>query len=146
MILASASAAVLVAAWVWVRFAHRGKTADELERQRRLDVNRRGRITSGRVVDFIEPEATPGARLVVYKYELAGVTYEAAQDLSTLPSVLALARHATDRVASVKYDPKVPTNSIIACEQWCGVPGAEAKPAPARASVAPVPKTQALRD
>ncbi len=101
MILASASAAVLVTAWVWVRFAHRGQTADELERQRRLDVNRRGRITSGRVIDFIEPEATPGA---------------------------------------------VPTNSIIACEQWCGIPGAEAKPAPARPSVAPVPKTQALSD
>lgn len=146
MILASFSAGVFVAAWAWVRFLRRRKTPEELERQRRLDVNRRGRITSGRIVDFVEPEAAPGTRLVVYKYEFAGVTYEAAQDLSALPSVLALARHATDRVVSVKYDPKIPTNSIIACEDWCGVPGGEEKPAPERPPVVAAHKAQTLSD
>ena len=120
--LASATAVLLLAAWIWARLVRRRKSPAEVERLRRLDVNRRGRIAAARIVDFIEPEGPrPGARLIVYKYELAGVTYEAAQDISTLPGLLALARHATDQVASVKYDPKVPTNSIIACEDWCGV-------------------------
>jgi hypothetical protein len=102
----------------------RRKSPAEIERLRRLEVNRHGRMTSGRIVDLIEPEpAKPGAKLVVYKYELAGVTYEAAQDVSALPGVLALARHATDQAATVKYHPKVRTNSIIACEDWCGITG-----------------------
>ncbi len=83
-------------------------------------------------MDLIESEPGTGAQLVVYKYEFAGVTYEAAQDVSALPEILSLAGHATDRVASVKYDPKVPTNSIIACEDWCGVPGAAPATAPER--------------
>jgi hypothetical protein len=139
--LASAAAVLLLAGWALARLARwRQESPEELERLRRLDVNRRGRIAAARIVDFIEPEGPrPGARLIVYKYELAGVTYEAAQDISALPGLLSLARHATDQVASVKYDPKVPTNSIIACEDWCGVrkpmatPGSRSTESPARA-------------
>src|SRR5207245_2832827 len=94
-------AALLLVAWVWVRLARwRRKSPAELERLRRLDVNRRGRIASARIVDVIEPESPrPGPRLILYKYQLAGVTYEAAQDVSSLPGVLRLAKHATDQVA-----------------------------------------------
>ncbi len=136
LILAGAVAAASVGAWAFWRLARwRRKSPAELERLRRLEVNRRGRITGARIVDLIEPElAKPGARLVVYKYELGGVTYEAAQDLSALPDALALARHATEHVASVKYDPKIPTNSIMACEDWCGIPGGKRGAAPASRS------------
>jgi hypothetical protein len=100
----------------------RRKDPDELERLRRLDINRRGRISAGRVVDFLEAE-TAGSRssLVIYSYEVAGVTYEAAQDVTALLEFAALARFLSGGTASVKYDPKRPGNSIIACEEWNGL-------------------------
>jgi hypothetical protein len=73
-------------------------------------------------------EADPGSsasRLVVYKYEVAGVTYEAAQDVQPLPAIAARARALLGQTVSVKYDPQKPMNSIIACETWCGAPLAE---------------------
>jgi len=100
-----------------------------MERLRRLDVNRRGRITAGRVTDLVEQpsERTRGplARLIVYKYEVAGVTYEAAQDVSSLPDAGWDSRGVADQTASVKFDPKRPTNSIIACEEWHGITEAQ---------------------
>jgi len=100
----------------------RRKTPAELERLRRLNVNRCGRIVAGRVVDFVEGEtAASKSSLVVYSYEVAGVTYEAAQDVSALPEIAARARVYSGRTASVKYDPKRPGNSIIACEEWSGL-------------------------
>lgn len=122
--LAAASAAAAFGAWALARYERwRRKSPEELERLRRLDVNRRGRITAGRIVDWIGPEPSlSGARLVAYKYEVSGVTYEAAQDLSMLQGSFSLAQGIAGQTASVKYDPKRPTNSIIACEGWCGLP------------------------
>ena len=100
----------------------RRKDAAELERLRRLDINRRGRISAGRIVDLVEPQ-TAGAKspLVGYSYEVAGVTYEAAQDVTALPEIAALAQFLSGQTASVKYDPKRPANSIVACEHWSGI-------------------------
>ena len=100
----------------------RRKDPADLERLRRLDVNKRGRISAGRVVDLVEAE-TAGVRssLVVYSYEVAGVTYEAVQDVTALPEFAAVAQFLSGRTASVKYDPKRPGNSIIACEEWSGL-------------------------
>lgn len=100
----------------------RRKDPAELEKLRRLDVNKRGRIRAGRVVDLLEAE-TAGSKtpLLIYSYEVAGVTYEAAQDVSALPEIAARARVFSGRTASVKYDPKRPGNSIIACEEWNGL-------------------------
>ena len=100
----------------------RRKTPAELEKLRRLDVNKHGRISAGRVVDLLETEtADSKSPLLVYSYEVAGVTYTAAQDLSALPEIAARARVFSGRTASVKYDPKRPGNSIIACEEWSGL-------------------------
>ena len=100
----------------------RRKDPAEIEKLRRLNVNKCGRIIAGRVVDLVEAE-TAGSQssLVVYSYEVAGVTYEAAQDVSALPEIAARARVYSGRIASVKYDPKRPGNSIIACEEWSGL-------------------------
>ena len=100
----------------------RRKDPAELERLRRLDINRRGRIGAGRIVDLVESH-TAGAKsvLVGYAYEVAGVTYEAAQDVTALPEIAAMARSLSGHTASVKYDPKRPANSIIACEEWSGL-------------------------
>ena len=100
----------------------RRKDPAEIEKLRRLNVNKCGRISAGRVVDLLEAETTGSkSELVVYSYEVAGVTYEAAQDLSALPELAARARSFSGRTASVKYDPKRPGNSIIACEEWSGL-------------------------
>jgi hypothetical protein len=100
----------------------RRKDPVELERLRRLDINRRGRISAGRIVDLVEPE-TAGAKstLLGYAYEVAGVTYEAAQDVTALAEIAAVAQFLSGQTASVKYDPKRPANSIIACEHWSGL-------------------------
>lgn len=99
----------------------RPKSLEELERLRRLDVNRRGRIASAQVLDWLEGEAPHATRLVLYKYEVAAVTYEAAQDVSAFPEIASVARRLAGQTVSIKYDPKRPTNSIFACEDWCGI-------------------------
>jgi hypothetical protein len=104
----------------WLRW--RRKDPAELERLRRLDINKRGRISAGRILDLVEPETSGSkSRLVVYSYEVAGVIYEAAQDVTPLPEIAAMAHFLAGQIASVKYDPKRPVNSIIACEEWSGL-------------------------
>jgi len=121
------------AAWGWTRMARwRQKDPNEMERLRRLDVNRRGRITTAEIVDLLEPEPTDVTAasqrplMVIYKYQVAGVTYEVSQDVSALPAALAASRSLAFQTASIKYDPKAPTNSIIACEAWNGMDTASA--------------------
>lgn len=120
--LAAAGVITAVGAWGWTLvLRRRKKDPAELERLRRLAVNRRGRITAGKIVDLVEPENST-SRHVFYKYEVAGVTYEAAQDISSLSNIASPARWLAGQTASIKYDPKKPTNSIVACEEWCGLP------------------------
>ena len=122
--LLAGAAGFLAAALGLVIYARRRRRSpEEVERLRRLEVNRRGRVTHGQILDLLEPEpGQPGARMVVFKYEVAGVTYEAAQDISALPNIVAPVRRATGQTARLKYDVVRPTNSIIACEEWSGVP------------------------
>jgi hypothetical protein len=101
----------------------RRKSPDEIERLRRLGVNACGRISSGRIVELVEPVADgPPGPILLYEYGVAGVTYEAAQDLSALPEIAAAAPFLPGQTTSLKYDPKQPANSILACEAWCGIP------------------------
>jgi hypothetical protein len=67
----------------------------------------------------------PAGPTLLYEYEVAGATYAAAQDVSALPEIAAAASFLPGHPASVKYDPKQPTNSILACEDWCGILGLE---------------------
>ena len=100
----------------------RRKTPEEIERLRRLVINNRGRVTYGQIVDLVEPSpGKKGPRLVVFKYEVRGVKYDAAQDISALPSVVAAARQAVVQLARLKYDVDRPTDSILACEEWSGL-------------------------
>jgi len=126
---AGMAAIALAGAWVW-RFVRRWrrKSPDEIERLRRLGVNVSGRIISGRIMELAEPVAGgPAGPILLYQYEVAGVTYEAAQDVSALPEIAAAAPFLPGQTTSVKYDPKQPTNSILACEVWCGIPDLEPK-------------------
>ncbi|HEV2498670.1 MAG TPA: hypothetical protein VGY31_03710 [Terriglobia bacterium] len=107
---------VMLARWIARR---RAKSPDEIERQRRLEVNRVGRITSGEIVDYVERGAAgKQSRVVLYRYEVAGVTYEAAQEIMGFAELPAAG--VAGLSSSVKYDPQKPMNSIIACEEWSG--------------------------
>ncbi len=118
--------AVLTVIWL-TRRRSSPKDPNEIERLRRLGVYRRGRIVAAEIVGLLEPESSMGSQdarqplAVVYKYEVAGVTYEVSQDVSSLPPSVVSGCSPGSQSASVRYDPKAPTNSIIACEDWSGI-------------------------
>jgi len=122
-IVMGAAAVVLTGALTLAIVARlRRKTPEELERIRRLNINRNGRVTYGEIVDWIEPPpGKSGARLVVFKYEVGGVKYDAAQDISALPTIVVQVRESIGQQARLKYDVDHPGNSIIACEEWSGL-------------------------
>jgi hypothetical protein len=120
--LAAAATATALGAWTLARLRWRRKSPEELERLRRLDVNRRGRIAPAQIVDIVESEVPAGpGHLIVYKYEVGGVTYEVAQDVWALPQVALVAAALAGHPASIKYDTRQPSNSILACEEWSGI-------------------------
>ena len=101
----------------------RRPTPEQREAERRRRLTSSGRIIDGTVLDFreITVEGRGPCQLLLYNYDVAGVSYECAQDISYLPETLA--RHA-DKIglpASVKYDPHNPSNSIVVGENWCGL-------------------------
>lgn len=115
-----ATAAILLGLWVVVLIRSRRKDPAEMERRRREFVSECGRICEGRVLELLDG-ANSSSPLVLYAYEVAGVQYQAAQDLSFLQDFPVLARCAAGQVASVKFDPQNPSNSIIAAEDWAGL-------------------------
>ena len=121
------TAVALAGLWAWRTVRRwRRKNPDEIERLRRLGVNACGRIIPGRIVEVADPVPDgPAGPILLYDYEVAGVTYEAAQDVEALPEIAAAAAFLPGQTTSVKYDPKQPTNSILACELWCGIPDLE---------------------
>ena len=124
------TASLGVAAYSYFRWRWRRKSAEEIERLRRLDLNQRGRITVGIVLELLEsPAEAPATRIIVYKYEVAGVTYEVGQDCTLLAEVIRSASWLPGQTVSIKYDPKSPSNSIIACEDWNGLPKDPVTPA-----------------
>lgn len=122
--LGAAAAAVLLAvgAAVYVKLRHK-KDPAELERLRRLSIGRTGRITAGEVTGLIEPEGENTALLLVYRYDISGVTYEVTQDVSSMPTVASAAHRLMGKGISVKYEMKHPSNSIVVCELWSGLRG-----------------------
>ena len=122
--LAAGGAVAAIGAWILVRIRHRQpKDPLKIERLRRLDLSRRGRITGGTIVDFLEEKQDARTSwTVIYKYEVAGVTYEASQDVSWMEDAVAGPRFLLGQAANVKYETVRPVNSIIASEEWSGLP------------------------
>ena len=129
--------AVGVASYVMTR---RKPTAEEIERERRDLLARSGRITDGTIMDTMiletrtetrtadsesseppaEPEGSvPTPDIIVYNYRIAGVTYECAQDVTTLAEYVHNIR--TDLPIQVRYAPHNPANSIVVAETWSGL-------------------------
>jgi hypothetical protein len=123
------------------------KTAEDLERERRADLARGGRIIDGNVIDVLELEDDVTGQqmiLLVYTYDVAGVTYEASQDVTRLRQFIDLYSCRLGLPASVKYDTHNPGDSIVISETWSGL----RKPTivlPPRTAIEPVDRTLPFR-
>lgn len=121
--LAAGSLALVAAGMSFIKRKGR-KTPDQRERERRLRISLGGRITDGTVIDVHEIESTPeqpGAQLVIYQYDVAGVSYECSQDVTALRPYVDLHSCRLGLPASIKYDPQNPGNSIVISEDWSGL-------------------------
>ena len=99
------------------------KTSEDLERERRTWLNQVGRITDGTVIDVqeIAPNEHRAATMLIYQYDVAGVSYEASQDVTYLRQWINLHSCRLGLPTSVKYDPHNPGNSMVISEGWIGL-------------------------
>jgi hypothetical protein len=99
------------------------KTAEDLERERRAWLDRVGRITDGTVIDVHEMAGRDHkpSTLLIYQYDVAGVSYEASQDVTYLRQLINLHSCRLGLPTSVRYDPQNPGNSIVVSERWMGL-------------------------
>ena len=105
---------------IWWTVTHR-KSAEEIERQRREHLVLHGRIIDGNILDWTEQPDTGDLGVLHYRYDIAGVTYECAQDVFYLKDSVIVDTSCLGMPASVRYDPKNPANSIIVAETWSGL-------------------------
>jgi hypothetical protein len=113
--------AALLAAYLLLR--RKPKTADEVERERRVWLDRVGRITDGTVIDVQEMPAGEHktSTLLIYQYDVAGVSYEASQEVTYLRPRINLHSCRLGVPTSVRYDPQNPGNSMVVSERWLGL-------------------------
>jgi len=124
--IASVAAGVAVAAgaalWLLTR---KRPTADELERERRQMLVSLGRIVDGMLLDGFQIAAEDGTETVrdmlLYQYEISGVTYECSQDITPLADILDPAKVKLGMPCSIRYQPGIPENSILVAERWSGL-------------------------
>lgn len=112
--IAAVAALVLVAALILRAWLRRRPTAEDLERRRRLGLNRAGKMADAMILDIQETS-------IEYSYDVRGIEYTAMQDTTTLQDRLPPDRMTLAGPASVKYDPRNPANSIVLCEEWSGL-------------------------
>ena len=100
----------------------KSKSADEVELARRTWLNTVGRITDGTVIDVQEiTNANRPATMLIYQYDVAGVSYEASQDVTYLRQWINLHSCRLGLPTSVKYDARNPGNSMVIAEGWMGL-------------------------
>ena len=119
MLLAAAMAAI----GGYYVFRAKRKTAEDLERERRDMLSEIGRITDGTVIDVQELHAPRPATMLIYHYDVAGVSYEASQDVTYLRQWINLQSCRLGLPTSVRYDPQNPGNSLVVSEKWNGLRG-----------------------
>jgi hypothetical protein len=99
------------------------KDADQVELERRTWLNTIGRITDGTVIDVqeITTALNRPATMLIYQYDVAGVSYEASQDVTYLRQWINLHSCRLGVPTSVKYDSRNPGNSMVIAEGWVGL-------------------------
>lgn len=121
-VLATAGAGALAAAYY--AFRPKPKVGEELERERRLWLDQVGRITDGTVIDVQEIPANEdrkSATVLIYHYDVAGVSYECSQEVTYLRPLINLHSCRLGLPTSVRYDPQNPGNSLVVSERWMGL-------------------------
>ena len=114
---AATAAAALLAAGITVTLLRRRPTALQREERRRKRLASLGRIVDGSLVDVTPAESDP--HTLIYRYRIAGVTYECAQDVSTLTPLVQNIR--LDYPVQVRYNRANPADSIVVAETWNGL-------------------------
>lgn len=98
------------------------KTPEQLEKERRLRISAYGRITDGTVIDAQEvTEDGKTIQLLIFQYDVAGVSYEASQDITHLRQFVDIHTCKVGVPSSVKYNPQNPGDSIVIAEDWSGL-------------------------
>ncbi len=112
-----------IAVLVYLMFGRKKKSPAEIEHQRREWLNQIGRITDGTVIDAQEIQANgrPAATMLIFQYDVGGVSYEASQDVTNLRQMINLHSCRLGLPTSVRYDPHNPGNSIVVSEKWMGL-------------------------
>jgi hypothetical protein len=116
-----AGSGTALAAYLLLR--RKPKGPEELERERRAWLDQVGRITDGTVID-VQELGTNGERpstLLIFQYDVAGVSYEASQDVTYLRQLINLHSCRLGLPTSVRYDPQNPGNSMVVSERWMGL-------------------------
>ena len=57
----------------------------------------------------------------IYQYDVAGVSYEASQDVTYLRQLINLHSCRLGLPTSVRFDPQIPGNSLVVSERWIGL-------------------------
>jgi len=114
-------AATALAAYLLLR--RKPKRPEEVERARRAWLDQVGRITDGTVIDVQEIEANgrQPSLMLIFRYDVAGVSYEASQDVTYLRQLINLHSCRLGVPTSVRYDPQNPINSMVVSERWVGL-------------------------
>ena len=96
-------------------------SAEEMERERRDLLASTGRIVDGSITETHWRGDVPGPvpNTLIYRYRIAGVTYECAQDVGPLSEHVRDVR--IDLPIQVRFDPRNPGNSIVVSEGWNGL-------------------------
>jgi hypothetical protein len=120
-LMAAGSSAIGFGVWQWIR--SRRITPEQRERQRRERLSQMGRICDGTVLDVQEIGANGHGpqQLLMYCYDVGGVSYEASQDITQLRNVIDIHSYRLGVSSSVRYDPHNPGNSIVVSESWTGI-------------------------
>lgn len=105
--------ALAIGVIVWTVYRFR-RSPQERERRRRLAVHRKGRLGDAIIADVEDAN-------LYYTYSVRGVSYTAAQDISNLREYLPAEPERLVGHAHLKYLSKNPANSILVCEEWCGL-------------------------
>jgi len=116
-----AASGTLVAAYFLLR--RKPKSSKQLEQERRGFLEQVGRITDGTVIDVQEmnENGSGSATMLIYQYDVAGVEYEASQDVTYLRQRINLQSCRLGVPTSVRYDPQNPGNSMVVSEGWIGL-------------------------
>jgi hypothetical protein len=125
---------VTVAGLSWYVYSNRRPDPQEVERQRRMFLAQRGRITDATLIDTRLDQRFGGdaerglpayeaegesPQVLQYQYKVGGVGYESVQDISLFAENV---RHLRiDKPIQVRYDPNNPGNSIVVAESWSGL-------------------------